>query len=85
MSILAKTSVRMAAVGLRSLNKAAVVVPMQQQRGIMDVKEVYYNLRGFNQFGLYEDDVIHETDVVKKALERLPPAELVRLHNVYPK
>ncbi|XP_007428939.1 cytochrome b-c1 complex subunit 7 [Python bivittatus] len=32
----------------------------------------YYNAQGFNKYGLMRDDVIHETDVVKEAIKRLP-------------
>ncbi|XP_014208106.1 cytochrome b-c1 complex subunit 7 [Copidosoma floridanum] len=32
----------------------------------------FYNKSGFNQYGLMRDDCIHETEVVKEALRRLP-------------
>ncbi|KOC65490.1 Cytochrome b-c1 complex subunit 7 [Habropoda laboriosa] len=32
-----------------------------------------YNFAGFNQYGLYRDDLLHETEDVKEALKRVPP------------
>ena len=37
------------------------------------IKERYFNLVGFNQFGLLHDDCLHETEVVQEAIARLPP------------
>ena len=41
-------------------------------------KEFYFNLMGFNQYGLLHDDILHETDVVQEAISRLPPEMQVR-------
>merc|ERR1712142_391944 len=85
MSFLARTSVRLATVGLRSVqqssSRAALVAPMQlsmqdQARGMASFKEMYFGLRGFNQYGLYEDDILNPTATVNKALLRLSPDEL---------
>uniref|UniRef100_A0A8C6XBR9 Cytochrome b-c1 complex subunit 7 n=1 Tax=Naja naja TaxID=35670 RepID=A0A8C6XBR9_NAJNA len=35
----------------------------------------YYNAQGFNKYGLKRDDILHETDVVKEAIKRLPEDE----------
>ena len=42
------------------------------------IKEVYFNLTGFNQYGLLHDDVLMETDVVVEAIKRLPPQMQVK-------
>eukprot|EP00088_Acartia_fossae_P013358 TRINITY_DN169_c0_g1_i1.p2 TRINITY_DN169_c0_g1~~TRINITY_DN169_c0_g1_i1.p2 ORF type:complete len:128 (-),score=57.43 TRINITY_DN169_c0_g1_i1:215-598(-) len=36
------------------------------------VKKWAFNLSGFNQYGLYRDDVLFESDEVKEAIRRLP-------------
>ena len=36
------------------------------------VKKWAFNLSGFNQYGLYHDDVLYENDEVKEAIRRLP-------------
>ena len=36
------------------------------------IKKWAYNLSGFNQYGLYHDDVLQETPEVKEAIRRLP-------------
>merc|ERR1711973_651254 len=36
------------------------------------VKKWAFNASGFNQYGLYHDDVLYENDDVKEALRRLP-------------
>ncbi|XP_015510729.1 cytochrome b-c1 complex subunit 7-like isoform X1 [Neodiprion virginianus] len=36
------------------------------------IKKWAYNLSRFNQYGLHHDDCLHETEVVAKALKRLP-------------
>ena len=38
----------------------------------MAVKKWAFNLSGFNQYGLYHDDVLYENDEVKEAIRRLP-------------
>ncbi len=38
----------------------------------MAVKKWAFNLSGFNQYGLYHDDVLYESDDVKEAIRRLP-------------
>ena len=37
-----------------------------------------FNASGFNQYGLYHDDLLKETEDVKEALRRIPPKLLVR-------
>ena len=45
-----------------------------QRPGIPEgIKEFYFNLQGFNQYGLLHDDVLHETEIVTKAISRLAP------------
>jgi len=45
-----------------------------QRPGVADnVKQFYFNLQGFNQFGLLHDDCLEETDIVQLAISRLPP------------
>ena len=38
----------------------------------MAVKKWAFNLSGFNQYGLYHNDVYFECDEVKEAIRRLP-------------
>jgi len=38
----------------------------------MAVKKWAFNLSGFNQYGLYHDDVLYECPEVKEAIRRLP-------------
>jgi len=82
-----RSSIRLANVGLRSLqqpsSRVALVAPVQlsqqgQTRGMASggIGEVYFGLRGYNQFGLYKDDILNPTVTVKKACERLPPDQL---------
>jgi len=42
--------------------------------------ETYFKMRGYNQFGLYEDDILAPTATVEKAVTRLPD-ELQDLRN----
>ncbi|XP_056632671.1 cytochrome b-c1 complex subunit 7-like [Diorhabda sublineata] len=35
-----------------------------------------YNLSGFNKYGLWRDDILHENEDVKEALKRLPQNKL---------
>ena len=54
---------------------AALVVPTQhQQKRLMssNFAETYFKMRGYNQFGLYEDDILAPTATVEKAVTRLP-------------
>jgi len=45
-----------------------------ERPGVPDnIKKVYFNMQGFNQYGMLHDDVLHETDIVKEAISRLPP------------
>merc|ERR1711973_195744 len=45
-----------------------------QRPGVPEsIKQFYFNLQGFNQYGMLHDDVLHETDIVKEAISRLPP------------
>ncbi|XP_043264298.1 cytochrome b-c1 complex subunit 7-like [Colletes gigas] len=37
-----------------------------------EMQEMAYNLSGFNKYGLFRDDLLHETPVVIEALRRLP-------------
>lgn len=63
---------------------AALVVPTQhQQKRLMSsggFAETYFKMRGYNQFGLYEDDILAPTATVEKAVTRLPD-ELQDLRN----
>ena len=36
------------------------------------LQEWAYNLSGFNQYGLFRDDLVYETEEVEEALRRLP-------------
>ena len=47
------------------------------------VRRVMYNLSGFNQYGLYRDDLLVEYPDVTEALRRLPKEELVGLFFKY--
>jgi ubiquinol-cytochrome c reductase subunit 7 len=62
------------------------------------IKKIYFDMVGFNQYGLYHDDLLEETDLVTEALRRLPPdlqdartyrfcraTQLSMLKNVLPK
>jgi hypothetical protein len=42
------------------------------------IKKIYFDMVGFNQYGLYHDDLLEETDLVTEALRRLPPDLQVR-------
>merc|ERR1711997_218814 len=45
-----------------------------QRPGVPEnIKQFYFNLQGFNQYGLLHDDVLNETEIVKEAISRLPP------------
>merc|ERR1712043_144764 len=45
-----------------------------ERPGVPDnIKKVYFNLQGFNQYGLLHDDVLHETEIIQEAISRLPP------------
>ena len=46
------------------------------------IKEFYFNLQGFNQYGLLHDDVLKTTDIVAEAIRRLPPQ--MQVHNLIP-
>ena len=35
------------------------------------MKKFYFNLQGFNQYGLLHDDCLHETEIVQQAISRL--------------
>jgi len=50
-------------------------VMLNQQRTFINsagFKKWVFNSSGFNQYGLYHDDIRYETDEVKEALRRLP-------------
>lgn len=36
------------------------------------LKQIAYNLSGFNKYGLWRDDLITETEEVQEALKRIP-------------
>ena len=44
-----------------------------------NIKQFYFNLQGFNQYGLLHDDVLNETEIVKEAISRLPPQMQVKM------
>ncbi|XP_067356965.1 cytochrome b-c1 complex subunit 7 [Channa argus] len=46
--------------------------PAQTGRLLLGFSKWYYNLCGFNKFGLMRDDTIYEDSEVKEALRRLP-------------
>ena len=51
-----------------------------ERPGVPDnIKKVYFNLQGFNQYGLLHDDVLHETEIIQEAISRLPPEMQVNL------
>ena len=37
------------------------------------MKKFYFNLQGFNQYGLLHDDCLNETEIVQLAISRLSP------------
>ena len=47
-----------------------------QQRNLTPpdwIRKYMYNLSGWNQYGLYKDDLMVENEVVQEAIRRLPP------------
>lgn len=43
-----------------------------QRPGVPEnIKSFYFNLQGFNQYGLLHDDCLNETEIVKEAISRL--------------
>nr|XP_057902828.1 cytochrome b-c1 complex subunit 7 [Doryrhamphus excisus] len=46
--------------------------PVASGRLLSGLRKWYYNLSGFNKFGLMRDDTIYEDGDVKEALRRLP-------------
>ena len=47
------------------------------------MKKFYFNLQGFNQYGLLHDDCLHETEIVQLAISRLSP-EMQVIENFLP-
>ena len=59
----------------RTLSLTARSANVAQARTFVNneaVKKWAFNLSGFNQYGLYHDDVLYESDEVKEAIRRLP-------------
>ena len=47
---------------------------MLERPGVPEsMKKFYFNLQGFNQYGLLHDDCLHETEIVQLAISRLSP------------
>ncbi|XP_034016534.1 cytochrome b-c1 complex subunit 7 [Thalassophryne amazonica] len=46
--------------------------PVATARFMVGFRKWYYNLCGFNKFGLLRDDLLHENENVKEAIRRLP-------------
>ena len=44
------------------------------------VREAMFKMSGYNQYGLYKDDILAETDEVIEAVRRLSPQAQVSLH-----
>ncbi|XP_061598452.1 cytochrome b-c1 complex subunit 7 [Cololabis saira] len=50
----------------------AARAPVATGRLLVGFRKWYYNLCGFNKFGLMRDDTMYEDEDVKEALRRLP-------------
>jgi len=78
--LISAASSRSAFVPTPSLCNAAIQGQVIAKRNLLQrpgipegIKEFYFNLQGFNQYGLLHDDVLHETEIVTKAISRLAP------------
>merc|ERR1712001_420519 len=78
--LISATKTRSALIPAPSLCNAALQGQVIVKRTLLErpgvpenIKKVYFNLQGFNQYGLLHDDVLHETDIVQLAISRLPP------------
>merc|ERR1711909_170574 len=68
-------SLRMVARPMASLTVLPVRLTVQPVRNFYDsvgFKRWVFNASGWNQYGLYHDDALRETDDVKEALTRIP-------------
>ncbi|XP_029022521.1 cytochrome b-c1 complex subunit 7 [Betta splendens] len=55
-----------------SVQNMAARAPVQTGKFLLGFRKWYYNLCGFNKYGLMSDDTIDENSDVKEALKRLP-------------
>jgi len=74
MSVLVRSGLLVARTVLRSpvTGTAPAAVPLV--RKVSSLAETYFKMRGYNQYGLYEDDILAPHDDVEQAVTRLPDA-----------